>query len=97
MNFVAAMMISTMKVATEPTALMTMLRLYPCSRSFWWWRTMPACDSVNDRNTPTAYSGISALVLPPNAMISAPAVVASTSTPFENTSRSPRLASCLGR
>ena len=30
---------------------------------------MPACDSVNDRNTPTAYSGISALVMPPNAMI----------------------------
>ena len=31
---------------------------------------MPACDSVNERNTPTAYSGISALVLPPNAMMS---------------------------
>ena len=30
---------------------------------------MPACESVNERNTPTAYSGISALVLPPNAMI----------------------------
>ena len=58
---------------------------------------MPACDSVNDMNTPTAYSGISALVLPPNAMISTPAASASTSTPFENTSRSPRFASWRGR
>ena len=30
---------------------------------------MPACDNVKERNTPTAYSGISALVLPPNAMM----------------------------
>ena len=34
---------------------------------------MPVCDSVNDVNTPTAYSGISALVTPPNATISRPA------------------------
>ncbi len=77
--------------------MITMLRLYPFSCSFWWCRTMPACDNVNERNTPTAYSGISALVLPPKAMMSAPAAVASTSTPFENTSRSPRFANCLGR
>ena len=32
---------------------------------------MPGCDSVNDVNTPTAYSGISAFVMPPNATISA--------------------------
>ena len=50
--------------------MITMLRLQPGSCSFWWWRTMPACDSVNDVNTPTAYSGISALVMPPKAMIS---------------------------
>ena len=28
---------------------------------------MPDCESVNDVNTPTAYSGISALVMPPKA------------------------------
>ena len=33
----------------------------------------PACESVNDRNTPTAYSGISAFVLPPNTTIRMPA------------------------
>ena len=58
---------------------------------------MPACDSVNDTNTPTAYSGISALVLPPKTAISTPAISASTSTPFENTSRSPRFASWRGK
>ena len=31
---------------------------------------MPDCESVNDVNTPTAYSGISALVMPPKATIS---------------------------
>ena len=58
---------------------------------------MPDCDSVNDVNTPTAYSGISAFVMPPNATISALAMTASTTMPFENTSRSPRAASWRGR
>ena len=53
-NFVTPTMRSTMSVATAPTALMTTLRFHPRSRSVWWWRTMPVCDSVNDRNTPTA-------------------------------------------
>ena len=87
-----------MNVATAPTPLITALRFQPGSRSFWWWRTMPACDSVNDVNTPTAYSGISALVMPPNATISdAGRARRGRATPFENTSRSPRLASWRGR
>ena len=53
-NFVIATMMSTMNVATAPTPLITVLRFQPGSRSFWWWRTMPACESVNDVNTPTA-------------------------------------------
>ena len=40
---------------------------------------------------------MSAFVTPPNTMMSAPAVAARTTTPFENTSRSPRLANCFGR
>ena len=97
-NFVPPTMSSTMNVATEPTALITMLRLYPRSRSFWWWRTMPACDSVNERNTPTAYSGIErvGLAAERDDQQRRP-TAASTMTPLENTSRSPRLASWRGR
>ena len=58
---------------------------------------MPVCDSVNDMNTPTAYSGISAVVTPPSTTISAIAAPANTTMPFENTSRSPRFDSCRGR
>ena len=72
-NFVVATISVTIAVATAPTALITTPRCQFGSRSFRWWRTMPVCDSVNDMNTPTAYSGISALVTPPNATISNPA------------------------
>ena len=58
---------------------------------------MPDCDSVNDVNTPTAYSGISAFVMPPNATMSAPANSARTTMPFENTSRSPRVRELAGQ
>ena len=58
----------------------------------WWWRTMPVWLRVNDVNTPTAYSGMRALVRPSKATMSTPAVVARKTMPFEKTSRSPRLA-----
>ena len=58
---------------------------------------MPSWDSVKDMKTPTAYSGISAVVMPPKAMISSDEAPARTRTPLENTSRSPRFASWRGR
>ena len=54
MNFVTATTMSTTPVAIEPVMLMTMLRRYPFSRSFWWCFTIPNCESVNEVNTPTA-------------------------------------------
>ena len=48
---------------------------------------MPACDSVKHMNTPSAYSGISALVLPWNAMISTAAAPVSSRMPLLCTSR----------
>ena len=59
-NFEIMTTSSTTKVATAPTALMTTPRCQPGSRTLRWCTTMPACDSVNATNTPTAYSGISA-------------------------------------
>ena len=53
-NLVTATTIRMMNVVTAPTPLSQALNFQRGSRSFWWWRTMPACDSVNDVNTPTA-------------------------------------------
>ncbi len=53
-NLVIATMSVTMPVAVAPTALITVPRFHAGSRSLRWWITMPACDSVNDVNTPTA-------------------------------------------
>ena len=59
--------------------------------------TMPACDSVNERNTPIAYSGISADTSALNTTISAEASSARSVMPHENTSRLPRNVSWRGR
>ena len=48
-------------------------------------------------NTPTAYSGIRAVVTPPKAMMRTDDITASTTIPFENTSRSPRFLNWWGR
>ena len=91
-----------MNVDAAPIVLMTIDRatLLPPSSplcfSFSQWRTIPVCDSVNDVNTPTTYSWINRLRSASNAMISRLANAPSTITPFENTSRSPRLANCRG-
>ena len=45
--------------------------------------TMPDCDSVKARNAPTAYSGISRSVMPPNAASSSPEAAARNNTPTE--------------
>ena len=96
-NFVTATIRSTTSVATAPTPLSTALRCHPAPAAGDGGAPCPNCDSVNEVNTPTAYSGISALVRPPNATSSAAAAAASTMIPFENTSRSPRFASWRGR
>ena len=58
---------------------------------------MPDCESVKEVNTPTAYSGMRALVMPPKAMMRPAASSERTRMPFENTSRSPRFANWRGR
>ena len=51
---------------------------------------MPLCDSVNDTNTPNAYSGISLSTSASKTTSSTAAEAPSTTIPFENASRSPR-------
>ena len=59
---------------------------------------MPVCDSVNDVNTPTAYSGISFDSLPPKIDDEhAGRDREHEHAVAENTSRSPRFASWRGR
>ena len=96
-NLVAATMIRTIRVANDPMPFTTTPRRHPRSRRRRWWTTMPACDSVNDVNTPTAYRGIRALVRPPKAMSRPLAASARNTMPLENTRRSPRLANWRGR
>src|ERR687892_430697 len=57
---------------------------------------MPACDRVIAVNTPTTYRWISALSSPWNSQTKTLASTVSDSTPFENTSRSPRFRNCDG-
>ena len=88
---------ATVPVATAPTALIASDAFHRGSRSRRWCLTMPAWLSVNPVNTPNAYSGMRAEMLPWKTMISTPAVTARKRMPLENTSLSPRLASCRGR
>ena len=82
---------------------MTMLRRHPFARSpprrltLCQCRTIPDCDRVNEVNTPTTYSWIRRSRLAWNTQIRIDAMMASTITPFENTSRSPRFSNCRGR
>ena len=95
-NFVRRMMTATMKVTTAPTPLMAMPDFQPGSRLRRWWRAIPAWLSVKLVNTPIAYSGISRLTWAPVTVSSTEAVTARKTTPFENTSRWPRLVSWRG-
>ena len=58
---------------------------------------MPAWLSAKVANAPTAKSGISRSVMPPNPASSAPELAASTSTPAEKTSRRSAVANARGR
>ena len=57
-------MTRTIPVVTAPNPLMTALVFHPASRVRRQWMTIPACDNVNDTNTPIMYSGSSACVSP---------------------------------
>ncbi len=60
-------------------------------------RTMPIWLSVNDTNTPTMYSWISAVTSARKATTNAIAANAKNRMPLENASRSPRVCSWRGR
>ena len=96
-NFDTTTTRATSPVAAQPTALTTIEARQPGSRSRRWCTTMPAWLSVNPVNTPKAYSGMSAEMLPPKMAIKMPARTARKMIPLENTNRSPRLASWRGR
>jgi hypothetical protein len=57
---------------------------------------MLACESVKDRKTPTAYSGISAWVSPRKITSKSAASPPRITIPLENTSRSPCVANWRG-
>ena len=97
MNFVPPMITATTPVVTAPMPLMTMLRLEPGSGLRSQCTTMPPCESVKDRKTPNAYSGISRFTSALNTMSSPTEAAPSTMMPFENASRSPRNRNWWGR
>ncbi|MNL33415.1 hypothetical protein D3C87_1553260 [compost metagenome] len=59
MNFVPVITRATTPVVTAPTPLTASPLRQPASRLVHQRLTMLACEKVNDRKTPTAYSGIS--------------------------------------
>ena len=64
---------ATTPVATQPTPLIAADARQCGSRSRKWWTTIPAWLSVKPVNTPNAYSGISAEMLPLKTTTSTPA------------------------
>ena len=55
---------ATNAVSAQPKPLSASFQRQPALRSRSQWRTMPPWLIVNDTNTPTEYSGMSAVVLP---------------------------------
>jgi hypothetical protein len=53
-NFVIAMTTVTSAVVTAPSPLIRSPCRHPCSRSRRWRLAIPACESVNEVNTPIA-------------------------------------------
>ena len=104
-NLVISTMTSTTAVKLNPVALMVWLRRIrrrttgsvSVASSRFQCRIMPACEQVNDTNTPTMYSWMSELTLALKATTRASATTARKTMPFENASRSPRVCSCRGR
>ena len=104
-NLVITTMIRTVPVQMKPMVLITRERIIlrrtaesvSVRSSRVQCRTMPIWLSVNDTNTPTMYSWISAVTCARNATTKAIAANARNKMPFENASRSPRVWSWRGR
>ena len=104
-NFVTSTMINTTAVQQNPTALISWLRRIrrraPGSDSVWssrfQCRIIPACEQVNDTNTPTMYSWIRESTSAWNRTIRMTATTARNTMPLENANRSPRVWNCRGR
>ena len=89
-NLLAATSIATTPVVAAPMPLMSALRRHPRSvaRCVYQRRTMPDWLSVKAMKTPTVYSGMSALTLPPNPTMRMMATAVSTTMPLLKASRS---------
>jgi hypothetical protein len=96
-NLANAVTTITSPVVAAPRLLMSAFHRQSAGRRVSHRRTMPTCESVNDVNTPSAYSGISRWVVPSKSAISAEAETPRMMAPLENTRRSPRLANWRGR
>ena len=95
-NLVVVMITATPAVAIAPAPLMARLPRQPGSRTRHQCLTMPDCDSVKETKTPTAYSGMRFVTLPPKTMSSSAAAPASNMIPFEKARRSPLNANWRG-
>ncbi len=96
-NFETRNTMVAMPVITAPIPLMVARRRQPGGRSRRQCTTRPVCESVKPTNTPMAKSGMSVLVLPRTATMSAAAISERTTIPLERTCRSPRRVKRWGR
>ena len=88
-NFVMASTTVATPVATAPVRLIVSFFRQPRPLRSCQWRTMPAWESVKDRKTPTAYSGINACVSLRKRISRSAALSPRMKIPFENANRSP--------
>jgi hypothetical protein len=95
-NFVTPAVMNTIAERNPPVALKARLRRQWASRSRHQCMTIPACDSVNARKTPTAKSGMSGAVSPPNPTKIAVAATESRRIPLVKARRSPIRRKSLG-
>ncbi len=79
---------ATTAVAAHPMALIVNDARHRGSRSRRWCTTIPAWLRVNPVNTPNAYSGMRAEMLPLKMVIRIPAAIARKRMPLEKTSLS---------
>src|SRR5262245_16785300 len=81
-NFAARTTRTVIPVAMPPNPFATMVRTAPGPPTRNQWPTIPACDSVNARNAPTANSGMRRSVTPRNTIKSSLASTASDTIPW---------------
>ena len=96
-NLLAPTITKVTPVARAPTAFTMALGFHPLLRSRRQCITIPTCDNVQAKNTPTANSGIKAWLLPEKTTINTAAEPARSKIPFEKTDREFNFMSRLGR